>query len=546
MDRPAANDPSAQRGRNFDPTSGRGDHGWVFKCIYTPLRSWKHIHLMDFLGLPLLPAFELEQPLQLSPPTMYPDIRNVLDGSTISTNSAVALREKGSDTFPDRCSSLEFFQEPQVVRASPRNCGYTRKLLPNPKRRGNNDSGRAGKNLCDQCRYWRVKVLHSRTMSLTAKCEYSDYANRCRRCAHRGLECGPKHNSRAFRAMHPKGQVSKAQQSIPRLVSSPSDDTLTPFESAHITALLEKGSLFKFVNLQYFRPDKHNFWQVVLRRFSCHLTARPVRYGCILYSLHKNNGKLFSDYCHYLYLTRFYQATCESIKKNEVPSLVYGTFATCMYSIRTANTFHEVEVHFRGFSSSVLQFLGVEVTDVEERFLVECMREKLIWKAAQRFLFPLSRESRDLGGVIPMFSSLSATTLSTWNADQPMWMERSASEIQLKFRLIQVVTRLYLKGKASDDPVYDAVKQYLLERFHRDFGVRLSKSKSSKTDTGQARGVSIPRWSRILDYVSRLYLSSSNNQNSSSPQGLQSFCSLIDDLLFRQNLENLVPHAGAV
>lgn len=501
--------------------------------LYAARLSFEHIHIMDFLGLPLLPVFEPEQLFQPFGPTIHPDIRNVLDGIIISTNPAEVVMKNGSYTLPDRLSPLEF--ERQVVPENPRNSGHNSPK----KRRGNNDAGRAGKNLCDQCRYWRVKVLHSGTMSLTAKCDYSDPENRCRRCAHRGLECGPKHNSRAFRAMHPEGQVSKAQP-IPRLVSSPSDDTLTPFESAHITALLAKGSLFKFVNLQYFRPDKHDFWQVVLRRFSCHLTARSVRYGCILYSLHKNNGELFSDYCHGLYLTRFYQATCESIKRNEVPSLVYGTFATCMYSIRTANTFHEVEVHFRGFSSSVSQFLGVEVTDVEERFLIECMREKLIWKAAQRILFPPGSRSRELGDGTAMFSSLSETTLSTWNADQPRWMERSASEIQLKFRFIGVIARFYIKAKDSDDPAYDAVKTSLVERFHRDFGTRLPKSKSSKTNVALSREFSIRLWSHLLDYVSGLYLSSSDNQSASPAHGLESFCSLIDDLLFSRNLENLV------
>jgi hypothetical protein len=358
------------------------------------------------------------------------------------------------------------------------------------------------------------------------------------------MECGPKISARSWKSIQtgPElGRLRKRTLDIPRLVSAPPEDSLTPFESTQLTALREKGSLFKFVNLQFFRPDKHCFWQIVSRQFSLRLTSLPLRYGCILYSLHKNDGTLYSDHCRSQYLNRFIQATCEAIKRNDITAILYGSYAVCMYSIRTATiTFHDFEVHVRGFSASVSQYFGRDAKsiDVEERFLVECMREKLVWKAAQRFLFNTSWASSDLQHVSTTLYSLSDDMLSPCS-HQPDWLTQGTAEIQLKLKFIRIVTQLY--SRSTEDSLYETVKLSLVERFHRDFGTRLRRQPSiSLNDTAEFRLFSVRLWSKLLDCVSILCLPQPLLSNQALSDTLLSIYLLVDEVLFFQKTESRV------
>ena len=52
---------------------------------------------------------------------------------------------------------------------------------------------------------------------------------------------------------------------IPIVPRTPDDEVLTPLEGMYIRSLQERGSLFRFLNLQSSRSDGHRLWENVFR-----------------------------------------------------------------------------------------------------------------------------------------------------------------------------------------------------------------------------------------------------------------------------------------
>jgi hypothetical protein len=147
----------------------------------------------------------------------------------------------------------------------------------------------------------------------------------------------------------------------------------------HIRSLRERNFLFQFALLQFPRRDGHHVWKNVFRRFGPVLSSKPVRYGCILYSIYKHQQEFKHEITsshhddHLLYLNHFYQATQEAIKSDEFPEVAYGCFAVCMYGIRSRRNCKEVANHARGFRLSVERLMETCAPIGEKMFFLECM-----------------------------------------------------------------------------------------------------------------------------------------------------------------------------
>ena len=357
------------------------------------------------------------------------------------------------------------------------------------------------------------------------QCEFEGIENACRNCVERRQNCGPKLTARLWKLRrknegslnlrgpkcaytssyhdHQTDANDDASGTIVLLhqVSQPPQDILTPFEAIHIHSLRCEEGLFRFANLQIPRKDGHRLWEIVFRRFEPNLSSKPVRYGYILYSLYKHNSEFYSDECHLTYLNRFYTATQEAIIQKDVASLVYGCFATCMYSIRTGRDLLEVESHARGFLTSVSHFVSSDILETEELYLVNCMMEKMVWEVTKRFLFTThsTTELDKLMEFLDLFRTLDL------EEDTPSWIRESSPELNLKLKFVQTIIQLHRYGSGLKE--LETLKELLLKCFHRDFATPIHASDYlTHSDMFDLRSLLRILWSRIFDLILSLVL----------------------------------------
>jgi hypothetical protein len=280
---------------------------------------------------------------------------------------------------------------------------------------------------------------------------------------------------------------------ICRQPSTPLHESVDPSKATYIQSLRENEGLFRFANLQSFRGDGRRLWEVVFRRYGGSLSSDPVRYGYILYSLFKQKIGIHDDSSSTPYLSLFYNSTHEAIERKEFESVVYGCFAGCMYSLRAGRNFQEVKGHARGFLISVSNFSTFET---EEKFLLECMTEKMLWEAGQRFLFKTNWSTSDLSQEIEF---LEAFFLS-WKLkeNEPLWMKKSSSEVKLKLKFVKTFIQLYRCHHRFNN--IEGIKESLFSRFYRDFATPI-ETYTPYDNSGYLRALSRALWSRLLDIV---------------------------------------------
>jgi hypothetical protein len=177
-----------------------------------------------------------------------------------------------------------------------------------------------------------------------------------------------------------------AQRLILPQPPTPEEDLLTNFEAMHLRALRENQWLFGFSNLQRFRGDGHPLWECIFRRFGANLSSRPVRYGCVLYSLYHLRDMMPSNHLQMDYLDLYYKSTRDAVKRKAFADLIFGCFAGCMYALRTRRAFSEIEFHAQGFRFGVYGLISTYTMAAEEKFLLDCMWEKMIWYMMQHLL----------------------------------------------------------------------------------------------------------------------------------------------------------------
>lgn len=193
----------------------------------------------------------------------------------------------------------------------------------------------------------------------------------------------------------------------------------------------------------------------VFRRFGPHLSSKPVRYGCILYSLHRN-AVASHDERHMVYLDQFYKAVREAIDRNAFADIVYGCYAGCLYSLRVNKPFKEIVQHAEGFRTSVGFLTPSSGPVCEETFFLECLWEKLVWVMTRALL--KTTASVESWNILAEFAQ--PLGLSDYN-DQPKWVHEALADIKLKLQFIRFVVALTLDGSSTAI----AVKMALWRRF---------------------------------------------------------------------------------
>lgn len=305
-------------------------------------------------------------------------------------------------------------------------------------------------------------------MFLLTKCSYGSLDAKCDACAEKGLPCGPKVKAKTRTTPATERAIENTQIDpnsgadiidIARSLPTVGKNRVTEFEAKHLQALRQGQWLFGFTNLQRFRTDSHRLWHNVFRRFDPNISARSVRSACILYSLYHHgemvaNGEPEID----RYLHEFYKAAQRAIGQQDYAELVYGCFATCMYSIRTKRSFDEILHHADGFRLSVMGFVAVDVVDIEEKFLLECMWEKVVWYIV-RLVTNLLAPQVDLYPRLEGYCH----PLSLGNYIE--WMENAYCEIKAKLDFAKVLLRIAQVAKGELDP--DRMIQSLAARFYK-------------------------------------------------------------------------------
>lgn len=278
---------------------------------------------------------------------------------------------------------------------------------------------------------------------------------------------------------------------------TPPHESVNPSETNHIQWLRVNEGLFRFANLQFFRDDGNRLWQPVFRRFGTSLSSHPVRYGYILYSLYKQKKGINNDHCRANYLSLFYNSTNEAISRNDLASLVYGCFAGCMYLLRTDCDFQEVEKHAKGYLTSLSR---LSVSDTNEKFLLECMTEKMLWEGAKRFLFNADWSTSNLAPVTKFLEDF----FLTWKLkeNEPGWMKESSLVLNLKLKFVRTLIQLYHCRHHFENA--EVIKKSLLSRFRRDFVDPIEfrvLNHASYGNLAKLRSFLRALWSSLLDIV---------------------------------------------
>ena len=290
---------------------------------------------------------------------------------------------------------------------------------------------------------------------------------------------------------------------IPRQTCTPDHERLTQFEEMHIQSMWGQEFLFRFANLQFYRPDGHRLWENVLRRFGPKLSSKSVRYGCILYSFYKRGNAIINNESHFHYLDRFYKSIREAVTHKAYADLVYGCFAGCLYVIRTRRNvcFDEIVQHTKAFRISAQYLIEASALECEEIFLLECMWEKLIWYMAKYILLESSATTETLNHLAQFAHPLFLSKL----ADAPKWIQESYRAIKTKLQFIRLLVILDLHLNIDTRKI----KQSLMQRFIRDL-VDIPNTKSnfpilaSGSDEIFLRQLSRNMWGELLSFLFEL------------------------------------------
>ena len=250
--------------------------------------------------------------------------------------------------------------------------------------------------------------------------------------------------------------------------------------------------------------DYGNVFSAALERI---FRQRPVRYGCVLYSLYHLRDILPNDSLQMDYLDLFYKSTRYAVKGKAFADLIFGCFAGCMYALRTRRAFNEILFHAQGFRLSVNGLTRTYVVATEERFLLECMWEKMIWYMLQR-IFAEPSPTIDVLKQLAQSSKLLFDTAP--NRQQPRWLQESYSELEVKIQFVKLSVSLQLRS-VND---FAVIQQSLKKRFLRDFNMSASgtqiigqHSSRSTINRQNSRRLMTQLWLKLLalmmDLISR-------------------------------------------
>jgi hypothetical protein len=327
-----------------------------------------------------------------------------------------------------------------------------------------------------------------------SQCEYDSVEMSCTYCRTKGLVCGNKISASGWRSnqLLLKTQlctVNAAQPgkiALPRQIERCEEEILTPFEERHIHSLHEGKFLFTFALLQLSRTDGGRLEGALYRRFGPYVSSKPVRYGCILYSIFKAGDAADTNSYHLIYLDHFYRAMRDAIERQEFADVAYGCYTACMYSLKVRRPVAEIARHAEAFRLSVrlLKVSGASVD--EETFLLECMWEKLLWHMGRQLFFKSNPTQECLNQLLHFAEPL---LLSDYKG-YPRWIRDSFSELEVKYQFLRFVMLLDLQCT----PTSAELKQLIVKRFVRSWTTTQAPSRDRTTHRSLSRDI----WSGLL------------------------------------------------
>ena len=148
-------------------------------------------------------------------------------------------------------------------------------------------------------------------------------------------------------------------ENIYRQLPTPNEEKLTSTEGMYIQLYTSK--VIEWITYRPLgtasgsrqSPAEH----FMLRRFGPSLSSKPVRYAVILLSI-QYQGLIDSEQLlHAEYLDLFCRNTRTAIDYKSYADIVYACYTVCLYDILSRRPFDQVAMHFKGFLSSLENFM---------------------------------------------------------------------------------------------------------------------------------------------------------------------------------------------
>lgn len=307
---------------------------------------------------------------------------------------------------------------------------------------------------------------------------------------------GPIHSARTF--------------DFPLQPTQSPEGQLTPLEEKYIGPLRDGSYMLGFIQLQACRTDGRRLHGNLFRRFGPSLASKPLRFGCILYSMYKNGEATTDNPVHLVYLDRFYTAMREAIQQRAFPDLVYASFTAVLYSLKLRHPFAEIVGHVKAFRLSAPQMIRSSGTVDEETFLIECMWEKLIWHMCRLLVFNSRPPVEWLHQLMDFAKPLS---LSDFRFSP--WIHGAFGDIQVKFQFLRFILSLE-RERTIEGTTF---KKLIISSFLRTW--------ISTFPNTQLREVARNLWSNLFDLLSLLQHRSTITPNGKAAEIIHSIQSII-------------------
>jgi len=268
--------------------------------------------------------------------------------------------------------------------------------------------------------------------------------------------------------------------------------------------------MLAFIQLQACRTDDGRLYGNPFRRFGPCLTSKPLRFGCILYSMYKNGDATTDNPIHLLYLDKFYTAMREAIQNRAFADIVYASFTAVLYSLKLRHPFAEIVGHVKAFRLSAPLMMGSKGNVDEETFLVECMWEKLIWHICRLLVFTSRLPVEWLPQLMDFAKPLS---LSDYRFSP--WMHGAFGDIQVKFQFLRFILSLE-RERTTEGTTF---KKHVISSFLRTW--------LSTFPDSQLRELARNLWSDLFDLLSLLQRRSTITPNRKAAEIIHSIRSVI-------------------
>jgi hypothetical protein len=181
--------------------------------------------------------------------------------------------------------------------------------------------------------------------------------------------------------------------------------------------------------------------------------------------------------------------------------------------------------HAKTFQLSAYRLQMSSTLAKEERFLLECMWEKLFWVMSRKFLF----QSAPTEDCLKQIADLAEPLSLRGHEDYSDWIHDSYADIQLKFACIRFVISLKRGGTSECKKIKLAIINRFLHAWKRKTAVETS-SLTLVSNKAILRKLSNILWSNLLSLLVELVFGSSAQDRNLSGSALKTISSILSSV----------------